>query len=150
MKREREAMIEIRKVYTQKFREQVVREYLYGTSGYSELVRQYGLSSGVLGKWCKRYGSRVAEDEEGAPSLRKRVMELERMVGRLTMENDLLKKFAAYTRQQTSEHSSIVTAKTLRASRRDVGSWGSPAARITTSAAAIPPKPRKMLGLKNG
>ena len=143
-------MIEIRKVYTQKFREQVVREYMYGSSGYTELMQRYGLSSGVLGKWCKRYGSRVAEDEEGAPTLRKRVMELERMVGRLTMENDLLKKFAAYTRQQTSEHSSIVTAKTLRASRQDAGSWGSRAARITTSDEIVRTKPRKMLGLKSG
>lgn len=142
-------MIEIRKVYTQKFREQVVREYLYGSSGYTELMQRYGLSSGVLGKWCKRYGSRVAEDEEGAPTLRKRVTELERMVGRLTMENDLLKKFAAYTRQQTSEHSSIVTAKTLKASRRDAGSWGLPAARITTSPAMIQTKTRKMLGSRS-
>ncbi len=143
-------MIEIRKMYTQKFREQVVREYLYGSSGYSELMKRYGLSSGILGKWCKRYGGRVAEDEEGAPTLQKRVVELERMVGRLTMENDLLKKFAAYTRQQTSEHSSIVTAQTLRASRRDAGSWGSPAVRITTNAGIVQPKPRKRLGLKSG
>ncbi len=143
-------MIEIRKAYTQKFREQVVREYLYGTSSYTELMQRYGLSSGVLGKWCKRYGSRVAEDEEGAPMLSKRVMELERMVGRLTMENALLKKFAAYAQQQTNERSSIVTAKTLQASRPDAGSWGSPAARITTNAAMTAPKARKMLGSKSG
>ena len=142
-------MIEIRKVYTQKFREQVVREYLYGSSGYSELMQRYGLSSGVLGKWCKRYGSRVAEDEEGAPTLRKRVIELERMVGRLTMENDLLKKFAAYAKQQTSERSSIVTAKTLGWPGR-AGSLGLPAARTTTVSEGTPNKPSKMPGSKNG
>jgi len=143
-------MIEIRKAYTQKFREQVVREYLYGSSGYSELVQRYGLTSGLLGKWCKRYGGRVAEDEEGAPTLRKRVIELERMVGRLAMENDLLKKFAAYTRQQTSERSSIVTGKTLRVSGQDAGSWESPGARITTSGEIVQTKTRKMLGSRTG
>jgi transposase len=150
MKRERKAMIEIRKAYTQKFREQVVREYLYGSSGYSELVRRYGLSSGVLGKWCKRYGERVAEDEEGAPMLSKRVIELERMVGRLTMENDLLKKFAAYTRQQTSERSSIITAKTLKASNRGAGLLALPAAPITTGAERVHLRSRKRVGSKSG
>jgi len=143
-------MIEIRKAYTQKFREEVVREYLYGSASYTELMQRHGLTTGVLGKWIKRYGGLVAQDEEGSPAMVKRVVELERMVGRLTMENDLLKKFAAYARQQTSEHSSIVTAKTLRASRPDAGSWGSPAARITTSPAIGPSRARKMLGSKSG
>src|SRR4051812_18205324 len=101
MRRARKAMIEIRKMYTQKFREEVVREYLHGASSYTELMERHGLSSGMLGKWVKRYGARVNEAEASPAALQRRVVELERMVGRLTMENDLLKKFAAYTRQQT-------------------------------------------------
>src|SRR5438105_2879633 len=126
-------MIEIRKAYSRKFREQVVQEYLSGSASYTELMQRYGLSSGLLGKWCRRYGA-TAEEVEGSQALQRRVSELERMVGRLTMENDLLKKFAAYTQQQTSERSSIVTARTLRASRRPAGSLGSPGAAITTGA----------------
>jgi hypothetical protein len=65
------------------------------------------------------------------------------------MENDLLKKFAAYTQQQTSERSSIVTARTLRASRRPAGSLGLPAARITTGGAMVAARMEKMRGSKN-
>jgi len=141
-------MLEIRKAYTPKFREQVVREYLYGTASYTELMQRYGLSSGVLGKWIKRYGA-VLDEEEGSPALRKRVGELERMVGHLTMENDLLKKFAAYAQQQTSERSSIVTARTLRVSRRPADSSGLPGARIITGSGRLPLKSGKTSSLKS-
>ena len=134
-------MIEIRKVYGRKFREQVVREYFSGAATYTELMQRYGLSSGLLGKWCRRSGGRSQEIED-SPDLQRRVAELERMVGRLTMENDLLKKFAAYTQQQTSERSSIVTAKTLRALPRPAGSLGLPGAPIITRAIAAPRRGR--------
>ena len=46
-----------------------------------------------------------------------RIAELERMVGRLTMENELLKKAVEYSAGRRKEHSSPITAKTLAASR---------------------------------
>jgi hypothetical protein len=39
------------------------------------------------------------------------------MVGRLTMENELLKKAVEYTARRRKELSSPITAKTLEASR---------------------------------
>ena len=38
-----------------------------------------------------------------------RILELERMVGKLTMENELLKKAAQFEQQEQNENSSIVT-----------------------------------------
>ena len=46
-----------------------------------------------------------------------RIAELERMVGRLTMENELLKKAVQYTARRRKEFSSPITAKTLAISR---------------------------------
>ena len=46
-----------------------------------------------------------------------RIAELERMVGRLTMENDLLKKAVEYTVRRRRENSSPITAKSLAASK---------------------------------
>ncbi len=46
-----------------------------------------------------------------------RIAELERMVGRLTMENELLKKAVEYTARRRKEFSSPITAKTLATSR---------------------------------
>jgi hypothetical protein len=91
----------------------------------------------------------LPEAEEDSRALQGRVAELERMVGRLAMENDFLKKFAAYAKQQTSERSSIVTAKTLGWPGR-AGSLGLPAARTTTVSEGTPNKPSKMPGSKNG
>jgi len=42
------------------------------------------------------------------------------MVGRLTMENELLKKAVEYTAQRRKEGSSPITAKSLAASRGGV------------------------------
>ncbi len=52
--------------------------------------------------------------------LRARNAELERMVGRLTMENDLLKKAVEYTLRRRKENSSPITAKSLAASKGGV------------------------------
>lgn len=138
------------KKYDEAFRRKAVDELVNGTMGYTELSRHYGLSSGLLSQWAKRYGLEASgEDEEGdMRALKARVAELERMVGRLTMENDFLKKFAAFTKQQTSARSSIVTPKTL-ASPKPVGSWDLPEARITTPAETGLIKPVKTPGSKS-
>lgn len=121
------------KRYTEEFRRQVVHEWKTGPESGMDLSRRYGLSAGLLWQWSKRYEAEGAEigPEEDSRMLQARVAELERMVGRLTMENDFLKKFATYTKQQTNERSSIVTAKNL-ASRKPAGSVGLPAAATTT------------------
>ena len=119
-------------VYSEAFKRQVVEEILQGAGSAAEVTRKYGLSSGIVYRWCREREEKITPAEEDSRVLRARVAELERMVGRLAMENDFLKKFAAYTKQQTNAHSSVITAKTLAASRRPAGWLGLPAARTTT------------------
>jgi Transposase. len=120
------------KQYTEEFRRQVVEELMTGPDSGNALSRKYGLSAGLLSHWCKRYEQAGEYDvEDDSQTLKTRVAELERKVGQLTMENDFLKKFAAFAKQQTNERMSIVTAKSL-ASRKPAGSLGLPAARTTT------------------
>ena len=134
-----------RRVFTEGFKKQVITELLSGPETSAQLERRYGLTKGVLSAWCKRYEPPDGGDPEDDPMrLRARVAELERMVGRLAMENDFLKKAAAYVKQRTYERLSIVTARSL-ASRRPVGSLGLPAARTTTDAGDKP----KILGSKS-
>lgn len=120
------------KRYTQEFKRQVVEELMTGPESGVAVSRRYGLSGGLLSRWCKEFeeGSEPTSEEDSRP-LKARVAELERKIGQLTMENDFLKKFAAFTKQQTNERLSIVTAKTL-GSRKPAGSLGLLAARITT------------------
>jgi len=129
----------------------VINELVNGTAGYSELTRRYGLSNGLLTQWVKRFGveAPVEGEDPHTRELRMRVAELEGMVGRLAMENDFLKKFAAFTKQQTNERLSIVTPKNW-APPKPAGSLGLPEARTTTDPGVDSIKSRKTLGLKNG
>ena len=125
-------MRQTHKRYTREFKRQVVEELVNGPDSGVAVSRKYGLSSGLLSRWCKEFDEGAApEPEEDSRALRVRVAELERKIGQLTMENDFLKKFAAYAKQQTNARLSIVTAKTL-ASPKPVGSLALPAARTTT------------------
>jgi len=119
-------------IYTDEFRRGVVEELVTGPDSGLTIARKYGISSGLLSRWCKRYEEEGGyEPEDDSRALKARVAELERKIGQLTMENDFLKKFAAFAKQQTNERLSIVTAKTL-ASRKPAGSLGLPAAHTTT------------------
>jgi transposase len=101
------------------FKRQVVGELLGGGYTLAQLSRRHDVSSGLILYWKKRYEE--AGLAEGTSQSEKRflarIAELERMVGKLTMENELLKKAVEYSARRRKEHSSPITAKTLAASR---------------------------------
>jgi transposase len=72
---------------------QVVEELLSGESRPAQLCRRYNITSSVLYHWKKQYSRGKFNNEpteEGA--LRDRIEKLERLVGKLTLENELLKR----------------------------------------------------------
>ena len=84
-----------RRAFTTEFKMQVVREYLAGTTSRAALARRHQLSPDQIVNWQKRYEAGTLTPAGGAgeqAGLHARIAALERMVGRLTMENDLLKK----------------------------------------------------------
>lgn len=108
-----------RRKFSATFKRQVVEELLSQSSTLAQLSRRYDISSGLLLHWKKGYeeGGLVEGPSQTAKELLARNAELERMVGRLTMENDLLKKAVEYTVRRRRENSSPITAKSLAASR---------------------------------
>ena len=58
------------------------------------VVRKHNIAPGQLAAWQKQYEQGKLSDTPGDPALHQRVAELERLVGRMTLENDLLKKAA--------------------------------------------------------
>jgi transposase len=85
-----------RRQFTAEFKAQVVLELLSGAKSSAELCREHQIASSVLADWKTTFLARAASvfggsdqrnDQESA-----RVAELERLLGRLTLENDLLKK----------------------------------------------------------
>jgi transposase len=85
-----------RRQFTAEFTAQVVLELLSGAKSSAELCREHQLASSVRADWKAHFLARAASlfkspdrrDHQDAT----RVAELERVVGRLALENDILQK----------------------------------------------------------
>jgi len=75
------------------FKRQIVEELLSGESRPAQLCRRHNISASLLYHWKKQYsrGKFNNEPTEEA-AFKDRIDKLERLVGRLTLENEFLKK----------------------------------------------------------
>lgn len=88
-------MAKFRRVFSRDLKLQVVREAEAGTP-LAELARQYELHPSVIQKWLQLYRTKGetafragAHSQQGSE---RRIAELERMIGQMTIENTFLKK----------------------------------------------------------
>ena len=95
--------------FSKAFKSQVVEEYLAGESTQAQLARQYGVSDNLIFQWRKRYAEGKLEEVAGSTDKDERIKELERMVGQLTMENELLKKGVRFALLRGNELSSMIS-----------------------------------------
>lgn len=83
--------------FSPEFREETARLVVETGRPIAEVAREYGMSETALGSWVKKYRETHAMDEPPLElSERARLKELEREVRELEMENNFLKKAAAY------------------------------------------------------
>jgi transposase len=81
------------RTFSQEFKRQVVQELLSGESRPAQLCRRHNISSSLLYHWKRQYGRGKFNNEPTAEgALKDRIEKLERLVGRLTLENEFLKK----------------------------------------------------------
>ena len=72
---------------------QVIEELLSGISSPAQIIRRYEISSGLLYHWKKQYARGAFENPpDQTAALEERVRQLEQLVGKLTLENEFLKK----------------------------------------------------------
>jgi transposase len=95
--------------FSLEFKRQVIEELLSGECGPAQLCRRHNITSSLLYHWKKQYSRGKFNNEpteEGA--LKDRIEKLERLVGKLTLENEFLKKGLQYSlsRSQRNEKSS--------------------------------------------
>ena len=84
--------------FSLEFKRQVIEELLSGESGPAQLCRRHNITSSLLYHWKKQYSRGKFNNEPTAEgALWDRVEKLERLVGRLTLENELLKKGLQYS-----------------------------------------------------
>lgn len=93
--------------FTPEFKKSLVEQLLSETASPTEICRRYNLSSGLLYAWKKQYVQCKFDLEPSKESeLAARVKELERMLGKATMENEFLKKALRNSLKQTEKKES--------------------------------------------
>lgn len=82
-----------KRTFSLEFKRQVVEELLSGERGAAQICRTYNICASLLYHWKEMYSRGRFNNEpteEGA--LKDRLEKLERLVGKLTLENEVLKK----------------------------------------------------------
>ncbi len=93
--------------FTPDFKRSLVEQLLSETATPTELCRRYNLSSGQLYTWKKQYAQGKLDREPSREAeLAARVRELERMLGKVTLENEFLKKAVRNSLKQAEKKDS--------------------------------------------
>ena len=107
MKRERRS-------FSNDFKRQIVESVVSGSATQAELAREYRISPVLINKWKKDYKTGKFFENVNSRDLAKlelRIRELERLLGRLTLENEMLKKIRDLDTKEKKDDSSIITSK---------------------------------------
>ncbi len=109
-----------RRLFTREFKAGVVEEHLSGRSSVAQLSRRHEISPQLIYRWKKHYtkGELTGGNSKEDMGLKLRVLELEKLVVELSIENQLLKKARDFARELKNERSSIVSGPRSRRSRR--------------------------------
>ena len=84
-----------RRTFTPQFKSQVVLQLLSGERNMAELCREHQRTSQLIGAWKQQFlaaATQAFENETTNNQEPARIAELERMVGKLTMELEIAKK----------------------------------------------------------
>ena len=101
------------RTYTIEFKRQLVEEHLSGGAGLSELARRHDISRELLRTWVRKHeAGELAGGRPVTPDRRAyeaKIAGLERKVGQLTMELDLLKRGLRSARRTSGASTSVVS-----------------------------------------
>ena len=99
-----------RRRFTPEFKRSIIEQLLSEVAGPAEICRRYNLSSGQLYTWKKQYAQGHFDPEPSREAeLVARVAELERMLGKVTLENEFLKKAVKNSHKQTQKKESSLS-----------------------------------------
>lgn len=84
-----------RRKFSAEFKTQVVLQVLSGEKSLAEVCREQQVTAQMVGNWKQQFlahASRAFDGEATNSAEQERIAELERMVGKLTMELEIAKK----------------------------------------------------------
>jgi transposase len=101
------------RTYPVAFKRQLAQEYLSGEVSLHGLAKRNGICRNLIRVWVEKYERGEFDDEAEAANLLEqyeaRIAALERMVGRLALENELLKKASRALRPLRDAKPSVIT-----------------------------------------
>jgi len=111
-----------RRSFDREFKREITEEIVSGKISQLEVSRKYNISPVVISRWKKEYysGKFFENTDPDYARLQVKVKELERMVGRLTMENDALKEMVKLIEPQKKAMQQIFTSKDWEALKKDM------------------------------
>lgn len=105
------------RTYSLDFKRQVAQQYLSGEIALAALARQHDICRSLIRIWVAKYEAGEFDDEQvqgdGLGHYEARIAELERKVGQLVMENDLLKKARRASVLHNGANASVVSGPTV-------------------------------------
>lgn len=84
-----------RRQFTPEFKAKVVLEVLTGVQSQAEACRKHGLGPNLLGLWKAAFLEKahlIFDGDSARSAEQTRIAELEQVLGRMTLENEILKK----------------------------------------------------------
>ena len=96
-----------RRTFSAEFKAKVVLELITGKKSLTEASRAYSLKDTVLSRWKQEFlssATQLFEQPQEVQEKDARIAELERMVGRLTMQIELQKKVLSYASLQSQDN----------------------------------------------
>src|SRR5271157_5463026 len=88
-----------RRSFSAEFKAKVVLELITGEKGLEQASREYEIKDSVLSRWRQEFLAKavqVFEQPKEVQEKEERIAELERLVGRLTMQLELSKEVLSY------------------------------------------------------
>ena len=84
-----------RRKFSAEFKTQVVLQVISGEKSLAEVCREHQVTAQMVGNWKQQFlahANRAFEGDANNSAEQARIVELERMVGKLTMELEIAKK----------------------------------------------------------
>ncbi len=95
------------RTYKPQLKAQVILQVLSGTKSAAQVCRELQINETLLSRWKQQlltHAALVFERESEASEKDERIAELERLIGRLTMEVEVAKKASQLAAYQTSKN----------------------------------------------
>ena len=100
----------IRRTFSKEFKRQIVEEILSGGTTTAAACRKYSIAYPVVKQWQKAYELGKFDNEPTTEEgYKEKIAQLERKVGQLTMEVDVLKKTLKRTHSQQQKSAPSLT-----------------------------------------